>query len=402
MSLDEEAVFEHVTKCLSEKGYDFFVDCQYQSVLSRYEKHSIVIPPNSVPDIVGISPDKKIVTVEVKGNTGIKKGRGQASTNRSGSHLAYLAADEGSIAAFRSELHADGIGTIGVEPDGTVNWDDPPRGPEKTALPDVRNQLRSQLRGFKSFSKIAGLQLAHPIQFIAPAVVLNEVSPYGPMDKADFKSRMAEEYVLEGSAISNSIKGASVLNFIDGQESLHLTEAGYLGIDVLDQYGVSSPQELVKLKEQTSSPDSIYSVNPTLGLWFQDQYRKQPEFNTLYEVLRDFEPGEPIEITEILEILLREYPNTFLQIFCTDKPSSRGKARQLIRDGNREKIYNDMGVLRDVLRQNICQNFVRQLQHIGVLDSKTSSTTKPLAQYHPGDYPWYVTSDSTNAKIRLQ
>ncbi|WP_142860790.1 hypothetical protein [Salinigranum halophilum] len=117
MGLSEEQVFEILTNELESRGFRFFVDCRYDSILQKYERHSIVIA-NSVPDILGIAPDDSVVGFEVKGDDDITKGTAQASSLRAGTNVSFLAADASELSRYKSQIRSSTLGSIGVSEAG--------------------------------------------------------------------------------------------------------------------------------------------------------------------------------------------------------------------------------------------------------------------------------------------
>lgn len=393
MDRSEEDVFNHVVEYLSDHDYRFLVDCNYESVLENYSRHgNILIPPDSIPDIIGLSPEGLVFAVEVKGTRDIKKGRGQALTNLNGVHMSFLAADEEAIRPHRPNLLAE-IGVIGVSEDGSVKWDRPADQNIPGPLPDIRSQLRYQLREQQSIGEIAKLNLAHPANFLAPLILAEAYESRWEWRGYDvLHDEITSETALNGSSADEALKGAIVLNLISVDDRVSVTEEGKIGIDVLQNNEISTIQDLNRFKRDTGKSQSMIDVSPSISIWLRDQFRKHPEFEVLYRVIQDFEAEAPIPLTDICEVLLREYPNTFLNLFCTNKSTSRSKARRLIKQNEKEKIVTDIETFREILNQNIVQNFTRQLIHIGVLSSRTSSTNIPKSEYDPDDYPWYPAS----------
>lgn len=390
MARSEEDVFNHVVEYLRDHDYRFLVHCNYESVLENYSRHSnILIPPDSIPDIIGLTPQGYIFAVEVKGERDLKKGRGQADMNRNGVHMSFLAADEDAIRPHRPSLRSE-IGVIGVGKNGSVSWDPPANQKIPGPLSDIRSQLRYQLREQQSIGEITKLNLAHPANFLAPLILAEEHESKWEWRSHDaLREEITEETALTGSSADEALRGAMVLNLISVDERISVTVEGKIGIDVLQSNGISTVQELNRFKRDTGRNQSMIEISPSVAIWLRDQFRKHPEFEVLYRVIQDFEPETPITLTDICNVVLAEYPNTFLNLFCTNKSASRSRARGLIKENRKGKIVTDIETFRTILNQNIVQNFTRQLIHIGVLSSQTASTNIPKSEYHPEDYPWY-------------
>jgi hypothetical protein len=393
MERSEEDVFNHVVEYLCDHDYRFLVHCNYESVLESYSRHSnILIPPDSIPDIIGLTPEGLVFAVEVKGDRDIKKGRGQALTNLNGVHLSFLAADEEAIRPHRPNLLAE-IGVIGVSEDGTVEWNRPADQNIPGPLPDIRSQLRYQLREQDSIGEITKLNLAHPANFLAPLILAEKYESKWVSRSYDaLRDEIINATPLNGRSADEALKGARVLKLISGKDQVLVTEEGKIGIDVLQSNEISTIEEINRFKRNTRKSQSMVDISPSVSIWLRDQFRKHPEFEVLYRVIQDFEAETPIPLTDVCDVLLREYPNTFLNLFCTNKSTSRSKARRLIKQMEKEKIVTDIDTFREILNQNIIQNFTRQLIHIGVLSSRTSSTNISKSEYDPDEFPWYPAS----------
>lgn len=393
MVRSEEDVFKHVVTYLSDHDYRFLVHCNYESILENYTRHSnILIPPDSVPDIIGLTPQGRLFAIEVKGDRDIKKGRGQALMNRNGVHMSFLAADEDAIRPHRPSLRSE-IGIIGVDKDGSINWDPPADQNIPGPLPDIKSQLRYQLREKQSIGEITTLNLAHPANFLAPLILAEEYESRWSWRSYDaLHEDITTETALNGRSADEALKGAMVLNLISVDDRVSVTGEGKIGIDVLQSNGISNIRELNRFKRDTGMRQSMIDVSPSVAIWLRNQFRNHPEFEVLYRIIQDFEAETPIPLTDICDVLLSEYPNTFLNLFCTNKSSSRSEARRLIKQNEKEKIVMDIQIFREILSQNIVQNFTRQLIHIGVLSSRTSSTNIPKSEYEPDEFPWYPAS----------
>ncbi|SFT04363.1 hypothetical protein [Halostagnicola kamekurae] len=399
MGLSEEEVFQKVTEELETRGYEFFVHCDYDSILSKYKSHTESIS-GRYPDILGLAPDRSVIAIEVKGSRDLRTGKGQAYDYKAGANYSYLAAGADAVEGYRKTVRDDGLGVITVSADGVRDWKEPSAITNKSQLSEIRDRLAARIRGVEPISKITGLDLAHPVHFLAPAIFLENIDSYQKtMGYNEFATEFEREYFLNGDASKAAIDGATVLGLIDSGSTVTLTDRGRIGLVILNNYSVGMLPELIRLKEETSNSGTLYDIAPLLAVWLLDQYRKHPDFEALYRTIRSFDPEEPILLTELVELLIRDYPNTFLQMFCTDSTESRDQARKLLLKGNVEQIYEDVDLFRQIIRQNLVQNFSRQLQHVGLLSKRTSSTTVRLDEYHPEEYPWLRRSTVRNARL---
>lgn len=399
MGLSEEQVFAILTQELDSRGFQFFVHCRYDSILQKYERHSIVIA-NSIPDILGIAPDDSVVGIEVKGDDEINRGIGQASSLRAGTNMSFLAADASELSRYHSQTRASTIGSIGVTEGGIEWWEEPNELENKSSLQDVRAQLTARLSGTEHISKIASLNLAHPANFLLPPLFLANSGYQQSLSRDAFTDQFESAIHLEGTATHHAIEGSTVLGLIESSpDSVQITDHGRLAVRILHGEDVSTIDQLERFIKETSQSTTIHRVAPLLAIWLLDQYRKHPDFEALFRTLQSFEPGTPILLTELSKRFIRDHPNAFLRLFCTKDDKSRPRARQLILRGESHKLHENLDMFRHVIRQNLLQNFARQLQHLGVLSSETSSTTTRLEEYHPESYPWVTRPKGRNARL---
>ena len=398
MGLDEEEVFEILTEDLEKKGYQFLVDCNYDSVNEQYRSHDIMIA-NSIPDIIGLSPENSIIAIEVKGSKDLTRGKGQAQNFMEKSEMSYLAADKEQIGKREKQIRQTGVGAIAVSEDGTLNWTEPTQQKSISGVLEIRSRLRSRFHNTGSISKIASLDLTHPVNFLSPVVYMSGLNPGDGIPVGELKKKVSTKYGLAESAIGNSIEASVVLGLLEKQPEIVLTRSGQVCISLLSAKGFDSLSDLRSLKSKTSNKRTLHSVKPILSEWLQQQYRLHPEFNAIYEIIQDFEPGEKVELTEISRVLIQEHPNVFLQMFCTNG-QSRKRAQRLIMNGEGEKIVDDLDIFRDVLRQNIVQNFKRQMAHIGVIKGDGGTYTEKMDGFDPGQYPWIPTGADRMTQIQ--
>jgi hypothetical protein len=101
--------------------------------------------------------------------------------------------------------------------------------------------------------------------------------------------------------------------------------------------------------------------------------------------------GPTIHFPDLVRRLVHEYPNVFLNTFCTQ--AGRTRARELIEAGQTSRIYEEEAVWKDIIRTNVLFNFVQQLKHIGVLAAETRSHSGAISEYDPDAKPWVLRAD---------
>jgi hypothetical protein len=387
--MEEPTVFDRVLNDLEARGYDAFVHVpgshsdRYQSVLERHEKHRISIA-GRFPDVIGFTNTNRVFAIEVKGDDDLLKGIGQALTYQQGAHTTYLAADGSAMRQVSNVAHAKGLGTIEVS-GSESEWTDPTSTAAHVHVQDVVGQLNYQLQRRGSAGEIAGMVLSQPINFLAPTLVLEK---RGPFLKENLSDIIEDEYGFY--APQHIHGGAKVLGLISGENQCTLSERGRLVATTLNGYGVDSLGDLEGLKPERGKV--VADEHPLIATLLRSQYTEHPEARLLFQALSELS-GE-VRFPELLEVLVNQYPNVFLNVFCAAKrapgqpKSGRKQARKLIEAGDSERIYKEEQVWKRVVRSNIFQNFVQQLKHIGVLAAETSGHSGKLADYDPSEKPW--------------
>jgi hypothetical protein len=134
---------------------------------------------------------------------------------------------------------------------------------------------------------------------------------------------------------------------------------------------------------------TVVEEHRSLAILLQNCYERHPEFRLLLDALR--KEGPSIHFPDLLRRLVHEYPNVFLNTFCTR--AGRTRARELIEAGQVSRIYEEEAIWKDVIRTNVLFNFVQQLKHIGVLAAETRSHSGKISNYDPDSKPWLLRED---------
>lgn len=387
--MEEPEVFERVIDDLEDRGYDSFVHIpgshfnRYQSVIERCGEHRISIG-GRFPDVIGFTNTNRIFAIEVKGNDDILKGIGQALTYQQGAHVSYLAADSKAIRQVSGVALSKGLGTIEVE-HADSEWSNPAMTEANVHVQDVAGQLNYRLQRRGSAGEIAGMALTQPINFLAPTLILKERES---VSKETLRDIIVDEYGFH--APEHIYDGAVVLDLISEGSQCKLTDRGELAGTMLYGYGVNELDDLEQLKPPRGTV--VADEHPQIATLLRSQYTEHPEIRLLFQALSEVS-GE-LPFPELVKILVNQYPNVFLNIFCTANPSpgrsesGREQARALIEAGDADQIFKDEQIWKGVVRSNIFQNFVQQLKHIGVLAPETSGYSGKLADFDPTLNPW--------------
>jgi len=383
--MDEAAVFDRVVTALDERNYEPLVHVPeahsetYADVLDRCRRHEIAIR-GRYPDVLGFTDADRVFAIEVKGSRNLLRGIGQAMTYQQGAHVSYLAGDGEAVAPHANLLRSKGVGVISVDGDGATSWSDPPSAESTEEVADVEGRLSVRLRGDEFGGDITTLSLAQPLNYLAPVVAVDR---YGPLARDEIVDVIADEYGF--GAGDETVASARTLGLLALGSPHELTSQGELAATVLRGYGVEDLDDLRLTKEDVARR-TVAEVHPPLAVLLRNSFSRHPEFGLLLDALR--KEGPRVDFRDLVERLVREYPNVFLSAFCTTRGATR--ARELIERGRTARLYRDRAVWTDVIRNNVLFNFVQQLKHVGVLAPETRSHSGAISEYDPDEKPWIV------------
>jgi hypothetical protein len=388
VKMDESAVFGHVIDELATRDYQPLVHVPgshqdtYADVLDQCETHQITIG-GRYPDVLGFTHTDRVFAVEVKGSSGLLRGIGQALTYQQGAHVSYLAAAADTVGQHTDLLRSKGVGVIGATDNGVTRWSSPPTSESHEQVVDIEGQLSVRLRRSDIAGDIASLSLAQPLNYLAPVVAVDK---HGPLAGDELADVIEAEYGFGAGAQAR--RSALSLGLLEGTDRFTLTDQGELAAAVLRGYGISTLQELDAVKDEVGRSTVVAEHQP-LAILLRNCYERHPEFRLLLDALR--KEGPPIHLPDLVRRLVHEYPNVFLNTFCTR--AGRTRARELIEAGQVSRIYEEKAVWKDIIRTNVLFNFVQQLKHIGVLDAETRSHSGKISEYDPDVKPWVLRDD---------
>jgi hypothetical protein len=350
--------------------------------LDRCETHQITIG-GRYPDVLGFTHADRVFAVEVKGSSGLLRGIGQALTYQQGAHVSYLAAATDTVSQHADLLRSKGVGVIGATDDGVTRWSSPPTSESHEQVVDIEGQLSVRLRRSDISGDIASLSLAQPLNYLAPVVAVDQ---HGPLAGDELADVLKAEYGF--GAGTQARRSALSLGLVEGTDRFTLTDQGELAATVLRGSGISTLQELDAIKNDVGRSTVVAEHQP-LAILLRNCYERHPEFRLLLDALR--KEGPTVHFPDLVRRLVHEYPNVFLNTFCTQ--AGRTLARELIEAGQTSRIYEEEAVWKDIIRTNVLFNFVQQLKHIGVLDAETRSHSGAISEYDPDAKPWILRSE---------
>ena len=383
--MDESVVFGHVLDELETRDYQPLVHVPgshqetYADVLDRCESHQITIG-GRYPDVLGFTNADRVFAVEVKGSGGLVRGIGQALTYQQGAHVSFLAAAEDAVTQHTDLLRSKGVGVIGATESGVSKWSSPPTSESHEQVVDIEGQLSVRLRRSDISGDIASLSLAQPLNYLAPVVAVDQ---HGPLAGDELVDVLADEYGF--GAGDGARQSAVSLGLLRQGERYTLTDQGELAATVLRGSRISTLEALDEVKSEVRY-STVVSEFPSLAILLRNCYERHPEFRLLLDALR--KEGPRIHFPDLLRRLVHEYPNVFLNTFCTR--SGRTRARELIEAGRVARIYEEEAVWKDIIRTNVLFNFVQQLKHIGILAAETRSHSGPISEYDAETKPWVL------------
>ena len=383
--MDEPAVFRHVIDELETRDYQPLVHVPgshqdtYADVLDRCETHQITIG-GRYPDVLGFTHADRVFAVEVKGSSGLLRGIGQALTYQQGAHVSYLAAAADTVGQHTDMLRSKGVGVIGATDDGVTRWASPPTSESHEQVVDIEGQLSVRLRRSDIAGDIASLSLAQPLNYLAPVVAVDQ---HGPLAGDEMADVIEAEYGF--GAGTQATRSALSLGLLEGTDWFTLTDQGELAATVLRGCGIATLEELDAVKSDVGRSTVVAEHQP-LAILLRNCYERHPEFRLLLDALR--KEGPRIHFPDLVRRLVHEYPNVFLNTFCTR--AGRSRARELIEAGQVSQIYTEEAIWKDIIRTNVLFNFVQQLKHIGVLAAETRSHSGAISEYDAEAKPWML------------
>jgi len=330
--------------------------------------------------LLGFTHGDRVFAVDLKGSSGLFRGIGQALTYQQGAHVSYLAAAADTVGQHTDLLRSKGVGVIGATDDGVTRWSGPPTSESHEQVVDIEGQLSVRLRRSDIAGDIASLSLAQPLNYLAPVVA---VDLHGPLAGDELVDVIEAEYGF--GAGTQARRSALSLGLLEGADRFALTDQGELAVTVLRGSGISTLEELDAVKSDVGRSTVVAEHQP-LAILLRNCYERHPEFRLLLDALR--KEGPRIHFPDLIRRLVHEYPNVFLNTFCTR--AGRTRARELIEAGQVSRIYEEEAVWKDIIRTNVLFNFVQQLKHIGVLAAETRSHSGKISEYDPNAKPWVL------------
>jgi len=368
--VNEAEVVSVICEHLRSQKWEVWIDDHSIHKSLKYQKHCLLID-GARPDIFGFNAVNQVYAVEVKGTSDYKKAIGQALTYKSGVNLSYIGGLNTYLEKVSHTANSAGLGLIWVdEEDFTVKIADPIFYTSPIFLNDVKNELSVLQAHHKKFNRsFSSFSRTHVLNYFAPIFLFQ-----------DMDTKTEEQLVHRFQAVKwknkeyvELISGANTIGILDlNKEKYNLSKIGQYCLEHFKSLGIESISEFQeKVNQSGGRYKTVFSEFPTLAKFLQLIYFQNPDFKKFISILQGFEKRK-ISSREILDKLILEFPNLFLNFFV--KPTVKdqvipqlisGKKRSLMEDYN--KTVSDYG------HYNFFFAFKRHLVHLGILDQKNTA-----------------------------
>jgi len=346
--------------------------------------HSTLTIEGKIPDIIGISPQDRIIAIEAKGDSDIRKGIGQAAHYRQGVHESFLAAERDAVSEYKDTALSCGLGVFGVA--NEVNQHNPVKNIGAVNLERTRRALAVKSSRFKS-AKTTIPSMSRPENSFFPLLAIQEKSPDQTLSISECKE--AIESNPDGWRQSSSaISLAETLRLIERPQpsELRITDVGRSGYYLLKGLMEKSETDnLYSFVSQLKSNRILHNAWPEISAFLRDRYLSFPDVRLLTYVLATHD-GNRAELSHILAETALASPDTYLNLFC-----GRGKEKEF-----RELLEDDFPSTSDenfrkrileLASSNALYNFVYQIRTIGILDEE-SEAVHQSKELEIGTFHW--------------
>ncbi len=388
--MNEAEVVSLICEHLQDKHWKFWIDDHPIHKELPFQKHCLLIS-GARPDIFGLNNVKQIFAVEVKGLKDYKKAIGQALTYKSGVHLSYIGGIDTFLGKISNIALSSGLGLISVnESDSSIKIINPLYNIFPIFLDDIKNELtvlqhqKKKNRSFSSFGR------THIINYFAPIFLFQD---------HESKSRTKKELINDltkidwgNKAYSELISGANIIGILDLDENGYtLSKIGQFCLEHFITISIDSIFKLQLMLNQTQRNKCVYSEFPSLAKFLQLIYFQNPDFKQFISILQNFDKSK-ISSKEIIDILIMEYPNLFLNFFV--KPTAKDKVLSMFLSGNKETLMdNYKKTISDFGHYNFFFAFKRHLVHLGVLNQENRTFYKKTEELIVENDYWILGKD---------
>jgi len=388
--VEEAEVVSIICNHLKQEEWDFWIDDHQIHDSLNYRKHRLLIG-GARPDIYGFNTFNQIFAVEVKGLTDYKKAIGQALTYKSGANLSYIGGIAPELEKIKDIAIPSGLGLIPVEP--TTNQVRDIIDPIFTIYPhyleDVRNELlvlqtqKKINRSFASFGKTHLLNFFSPIYFLENGIEKTKRQLIQDFEQTDWRN---QSYTI-------FIDGANTIGLINIENNRYsLSKIGKFCLEYFKSLEIVDIDLLKNtLNETGGKGNSVYIKYPHLAKFLQLIYFQNPDFKKFIQLLLSFEK-RIIYFNEIIDKLIDEYPNLFINFFA--KNTMKDEVITIFLKGEKDNLkQNYNNTISKYGHYNFFFSFKRHLKHLGILSDESSSYSSKTENLDVSKDSWILSDD---------
>lgn len=420
--MNEKQVVKEIARYLDDQGYQFFVDSlMYESAFvddlqtnfANCGLNGTIRIGRRIPDIIGFKPDEEIFAIEVKGDSDLRKGIGQAAHYRRGVHKSYLAASKNELDEFRQTALSCGIGVFDVTNQGVESLTEPNENVATAQINKTRRALAIKTSSFVSETNAFG-SITPPVNAFLPIIYLKSKGDLqGTADEVEFK-KWSDGYEngLNRNSASHALTLAKTLQLVeraDKHKKYYVTDlglAGYyllrgkaadqpsgsLGLDSIDKKADPVDQPLRYLSELKSGRSKTYEDAPDIAAFLRERYLSVPDVRLLVQVLASH-GGERADLDEILAEVAVEAPDAFLNLFVERQTDYEKRFEKVMKESDGAISEEFKENLMEILSPDYLYNFIHQIIHVGILLKGTDAVHQSKTP-EVGEFVWVWDSDT--------
>ena len=388
--MNEAEVVSRICEHLQNESWQFWIDDHPIHKELSFQKHCLLIS-GARPDIFGLNDVKQIFAVEVKGLKDYKKAIGQALNYKSGVNLAYVGGLNTHLNKISNIATSSGLGLISVDEScSSVEIINPLYNISPIFLNDIKNELnvlQHQKKNNRSFSSFGR---THIINYFTPIFLFQDHE-----DKSKTKKELVNDFEKIGwanKAYSELIGGANIIGILDlNEKGYNLSKIGKYCLEHFISIGLDSISRLQEALNQTQKKKCVYSEYPSLAKFLQLIYFQNPDFKKFVTILQNFNKTK-VSSKEIIDVLIKEYPNLFLNFFV--KPTTKERVISIFLLGKKETLTdNYKKTISDFGHYNFFFAFKRHLVHLGILTQENRTFYKNTEELNVENDYWILGKD---------
>ena len=387
--MKEAEVVSIICEHLQKENWQFWIDDHEIHKDLNFKKHRLLIG-GARPDIYGLNNFNQIFAVEVKGLRDYKKAIGQALTYKSGVNISFIGGISSKLNEIRDIVIPSGLGLIFVN-DSDEKVEEilnPLYNIYPYYLEDIKNEilmLQSQKKKNRSFTSFGR---THLLNYFSPLFLFSDK---GEKSKQELISDL-EKAQWKNKAYPELVNGANIIGVTAiSKKGFKLSKVGKFCLEYFNSMNISSLEELQVIINQTGGRKSVYSEAPHIAKFLQLIYFQNPDFKKFIMILLSFKNKE-IRIKQIIDKLVMEYPNLFLNFFV--KPTAKDKVIEIFLRGNKDVLQQNYNkTISEYGHYNFFFAFKRHLVHLGILSSENKTFYGKTEDFDVNEDIWILGED---------